>query len=157
VQVRDLPSGFYFKAVAKQLGDFIGELVEYDCNQLKGGTQPPSRAIVGESICLRNSQVQAFDLEMFNNMNRVLRVNLDGKKKVVFRSEWDSKEGRAQDLMIHDLEEISVGAIDGKKRQKKNVFFEKVSEISDSKKKESEGYLAYQKTLSMTTKGQVDR
>lgn len=112
---------------------------------------------MGESICLRNSQVQAFDLEMFNNMNRVLRVNLDGKTKVVFRSEWDSKEGRAQDLMIHDLEEISVGAIDGKKRQKKNVFFEKVSKISDSKKKESKGYLAYQKTLSMTTKGQVDR
>ncbi|MBA0778158.1 hypothetical protein Gotri_006059 [Gossypium trilobum] len=109
IAVHDLPPGFYFKAVAKQLGDFIGEFFEYDCNQLKWGTQPPSRAVVGESICLRNSQVQAFDLEMFNNMNRVLRVNFDGKTKVVFGSEWDSNEGRAQDLMIHDLEEISVG------------------------------------------------
>ncbi|KAA3462673.1 reverse transcriptase [Gossypium australe] len=55
--------------------------------------------------------------------------------------------------MIYDLEEIPIGVIDGKKRQRKNVFFEKVSEISNSEEKEGEGYLAYQKTLSVTTRG----
>ncbi|MBA0592755.1 hypothetical protein Gorai_009730 [Gossypium raimondii] len=117
--------------------------------------QPLRRAIVEESIWLRNIQVQASDLEMFNNMNRVLGVNLDGKTNMCFGSGGDLEEGRAKDSMIYDLEEIQIGAIDGKKRQRKNVFPEKVFEISDSEEKEGEGYLAYQKTLSTTTKGQT--
>lgn len=38
--------------------------------------------------------------------------------------------------MIHDLKEESIGGVDGKKRQRTNVFFDKVSETLESEEKE---------------------
>lgn len=37
VQVHDLPSGFFFEYIAKQLGDFLGNLLEYDTKSLERG------------------------------------------------------------------------------------------------------------------------
>lgn len=80
-------------------------------------------------------------------------MNLDGKIKVNFRDGGGYEEGLEQDLMIHNLEEVSIGVIDGKKRQCMDVLSDRVFEILYSEEKKGEHYLAYQENLSTTTRG----
>lgn len=84
--------------------------------------------------CLAKKQlIEDRGFDALNNLNRVLGVNLDGKSKVGFGWEGSSFVGLDQDPMIHDLEKEPIGGVDGKKRQRTNVFSDKVSETFDSK------------------------
>ncbi|MBA0819383.1 hypothetical protein Gohar_003794 [Gossypium harknessii] len=72
-----------------------------------------------------------FVFEGINNINPILGMNLEGRSREGFGRFENFGLGFRQDPMNHDLKEVLIDSLEGKKRQMTTILFGRVSEILD--------------------------
>ncbi|MBA0781796.1 hypothetical protein Gotri_002682 [Gossypium trilobum] len=154
------------KSVAKQLGDFDGEFLEYDSKSL-----PQSRrTAVVSSFWLREygeEGTQGCNMERGNResgrqgsglkMDPILEANLDGDGSDNFGMVGNTFKIGGRNDMDHDGEENPIEGEEGKKRPRNDTENHKVAKVIDSLVPREDRPVGKNLFIPVVTKGHADR